>query len=165
MYPYIDFFDSPLGIIQLKADDEFIYEVDFLDYPDRIEQKGIENDITRQCKIEISQYFEGTRTNFNIPTKPTGTTFQHATWDHIKKIPYGETINYQKLSHLLGNPKTIRAAASANGKNPILLIIPCHRVIGKNGEMTGYKRSIWRKKWLLDHEIKYSKGLLRLFDI
>lgn len=164
MYPYIDYLNSPIGIIQIKADDDFIYELDFIEHTVHLETIGHENEITRQCKIELNEYFEGRRTIFNIPTKALGTTFQHSTWEHIKQIPYGKTIHYQKLSLLLGNPKTIRAAASANGKNPILLIIPCHRVIGKNGEMTGYKRSIWRKKWLLEHELKNTVGLFRLFE-
>ncbi len=101
---------------------------------------------------QLEEYFSGNRKSFNLPLQPNGTTFQRHVWDELLKIPYGKTISYLKLAQQLGDEKSIRAAASANGKNPIVVIIPCHRVIGSHGEMVGYGGGIRRKEWLLAHE-------------
>jgi methylated-DNA-[protein]-cysteine S-methyltransferase len=83
---------------------------------------------------------------------PKGTDFQKKVWQELLKIPYGKTESYQKITNKLGDPKAIRAVANANGKNPLWIVIPCHRVIGSDGSLTGYAGGLWRKKWLLDHE-------------
>lgn len=102
--------------------------------------------------LQFKEYFEGTRKTFSIPLKPEGTDFQKKVWNELAKIPFGNTVSYQEIANRLGDPKVIRAAASANGKNPISIIIPCHRVIGSDGALTGYAGGLHRKKWLLAHE-------------
>lgn len=101
-------------------------------------------------KEELNAYFEGALTHFSVKTCPFGTEFQLKVWQILQQIPYGETISYQEQALLYGNAQTIRAVASANGKNPIAIVIPCHRVIGKNGHLTGYAGGIDRKRFLLE---------------
>jgi methylated-DNA-[protein]-cysteine S-methyltransferase len=104
------------------------------------------------CKNQLSEYFEGNRTQFDVKLNPKGTDFQKRVWVQLQEIPFNKTISYQEMANRLGDPKVIRAAASANGKNPIAIIIPCHRVIGSDGSLTGYASGLHRKKWLLAHE-------------
>lgn len=112
---------------------------------------------------QINQYFLGTLQEFNVPLNPKGTDFQKLVWRNLMSTTFGNTYNYQEMARQLGNEKCIRAAASANGKNPIAIIIPCHRVIGKNGALTGYSGGLWRKEWLLKHEATLSGKYLKLF--
>ena len=101
---------------------------------------------------QLESYFEGTRTSFDLKLAPEGTEFQKKVWRQLLEIPYGKTTSYQQMANKLGDPNVIRAAASANGKNPIAIVIPCHRVIGSDGSLTGYAGGLHRKKWLLEHE-------------
>ena len=101
---------------------------------------------------QLQEYFDGKRTDFTFKLNLKGTDFQQKVWRELSKIPFGKTISYLDLAKKLGDPKVIRAAASANGKNPIWIVIPCHRVIGTDGSLTGYAGGLWRKKWLLEHE-------------
>jgi AraC family transcriptional regulator, regulatory protein of adaptative response / methylated-DNA-[protein]-cysteine methyltransferase len=107
-------------------------------------------------KKELKEYFEGIRTEFSVPLVTPGTSFQKDVWKELLKIPYGTTRSYLEQSIALGKPESIRAVANANGMNRISIIIPCHRVIGSDGKLTGYGGGLKRKKWLLDHEKKYS---------
>jgi methylated-DNA-[protein]-cysteine S-methyltransferase len=107
---------------------------------------------SQRVKKQFEEYFNGTRKTFDIPLSPEGTEFQKKVWTELLNIPYGETTTYQQMANKLGDPKVIRAAASANGKNPISIVIPCHRVIGSDGSLTGYAGGLHRKKWLLEHE-------------
>ena len=109
----------------------------------------------RDCVIQLKEYFQGTRNQFSLTLNPKGTDFQKKVWNELQKIPYGKTITYLDLAKKLGNVKSIRAAANANGKNPIWIVIPCHRVIGADGSLVGYAGGLLRKKWLLDHESPY----------
>ena len=109
-----------------------------------------------QVKNELTEYLSGKRKTFGIKLAPIGTDFQLSVWEELKKIPYGSTISYAELAENLGKPESIRAAANANGKNKIAIIIPCHRVIGADGKLTGYAGGQERKKWLIEHEKKYS---------
>ena len=102
--------------------------------------------------VQLDEYFNGKRENFNLTVNPKGTAFQLKVWKSLLKIPYGKTKSYLAQSKVLGDVKAIRAVASANGKNPLWIVIPCHRVIGSDGSLTGYAGGIWRKKWLLNHE-------------
>ena len=102
--------------------------------------------------IQLQEYFEGKRKQFTIRLNPQGTNFQKKVWQKLLEIPFGTTISYQQLSNQLGDSKAIRAVANANSKNPLWIIIPCHRVIGSDGSLTGYAGGLWRKKWLLEHE-------------
>lgn len=106
----------------------------------------------RHAASELEDYFSGTRSEFTFGINPQGTTFQKSVWRLLREIPFGSTTSYMALSRKLGDEKAIRAVASANGKNPLWIIIPCHRVIGSNGSLTGYAGGLWRKQWLLDHE-------------
>ena len=101
---------------------------------------------------ELNDYFQGKRTHFDFKLNPKGTEFQQKVWQALLEIPYGKTCSYMDLSKKLGDVKAIRAVASANGKNPLWIVVPCHRVIGTDGSLTGYAGGLWRKKWLLEHE-------------
>jgi len=101
---------------------------------------------------QLNDYFEGKRTDFNFKLNPKGTEFQQKVWQSLLEIPFGKTSSYLEQSKKLGDVKAIRAVASANGKNPLWIVLPCHRVIGSDGSLTGYAGGIWRKKWLLEHE-------------
>lgn len=114
--------------------------------------KPEETSALNQLKTELSEYFSGKRKDFDVPVYMMGTEFQKKVWEILLKIPYGETKSYLEQSNIFGNPKAIRAVASANGKNKIAIIIPCHRVIGKNGMLTGYAGGLWRKEKLLELE-------------
>ncbi|MCD8421586.1 methylated-DNA--[protein]-cysteine S-methyltransferase [Tenacibaculum finnmarkense] len=109
-------------------------------------------DCLHNCVVQLSEYFARTRTTFDLKLNPQGTDFQQKVWAELLNIPFGKSTTYLQQSKQLGNPKAIRAVASANGKNPISIIIPCHRVIGSDGSLTGYAGGLWRKKWLLEHE-------------
>jgi methylated-DNA-[protein]-cysteine S-methyltransferase len=142
-------FLSPIGTLEITADDGFIVQVSFLD-----EEPSIKNSdpTLDRCVSQLEEYFGKSRSAFDLPLKPSGTDFQKSVWDELQRIPNGRTISYMDLAKKLGDPKVIRAAGTANGKNPIAIIIPCHRVIGTDGSLTGYTGGIKRKQWLLEHE-------------
>ena len=106
----------------------------------------------KEAVLQLQDYFDGKRTTFTFPLNPSGTDFQKKVWDELLHIPFGKTCSYLDLSKKLGDVKAIRAVASANGKNPLWIVIPCHRVIGSDGSLTGYAGGLWCKKWLLEHE-------------
>jgi methylated-DNA-[protein]-cysteine S-methyltransferase len=143
------FINSPLGITKIVGDEIGITEIS-------IASEGIiSNTIPAELQEAVSQlndYFEGNRTEFTFKLNPKGTEFQQKVWQELHNIPFGKTISYLDLSKKLGDVKAIRAVASANGKNPLWIVIPCHRVIGTDGSLTGYAGGLWRKKWLLEHE-------------
>ncbi len=141
---------TPLGTAKIVGDLQGITSISVHDH-------NMENldEIPPELKEAVSQlkeYFQGDRKEFTIKLNPTGTPFQKQVWIELQKIPFGRTISYLDLSKKLGDPKAIRAVAAANGKNPIWIAIPCHRVVGSKGEMVGYAGGIHRKKWLLNHE-------------
>lgn len=144
------FFQSPLGVIEITGSNGVIFSVSFLDEPENTHGKIPAS--LKPCVIQLEEYFSGKRKKFDVPLQPNGTTFQRHVWDELLKIPFGKTISYLQMARNLGDEKSIRAAASANGKNPIGILIPCHRVIGSNSELVGYAGGLWRKQWLLDHE-------------
>lgn len=143
------FINTPLGTAKIKGDEEGVSVISIL-------QEGeISTEIPLELKEAVKQlndYFEGKRTNFTFQINPKGTDFQKKVWNALLKIPYGKTISYLDLSKQLGDIKAIRAVASANGKNPLWIVVPCHRVIGTDGSLTGYAGGLWRKKWLIEHE-------------
>lgn len=141
---------TPLGNAEIIGDVNGISKIHILD-------KDIEitTEFPKELKQAVEQfqdYFDGKRTTFSFKINPTGTEFQKRVWQELLKIPYGKTYSYLELSKKLGDVKAIRAVATANGKNPLWIVIPCHRVIGSDGSLTGYAGGLWRKKWLLDHE-------------
>ncbi len=142
---------SPIGTIEIKGDALGLSSVLFIED----EKVELSQNIPKELKEAVKQlqaYFEGEQREFNLKLAPQGTDFQQGVWRKLQEIPFGKTKNYQQIANLLGDPKVIRAAASANGKNPISIIIPCHRVIGSDGSLTGYAGGLHRKKWLLAHE-------------
>lgn len=153
--------DSPLGSIMIEADDDGITVVEF-SWAENISAVST-NSLLNQCAQELSEYFLDNRMFFTVPLSPKGTDFQLRVWEKLRNIPYGETISYLKMAQELGNEKLIRSAASANGKNSIAIIIPCHRVIGANGDLVGYAGGLDKKKWLLEHEGALNKDQFELF--
>lgn len=143
------FINTPLGTTKIKGDENGVAIISIL-------QEGeISKKIPLELKgvvKELNEYFDGKRTEFTFQLNPKGTDFQKKVWQALLTIPYGKTISYLDLSKQLGDVKAIRAVASANGKNPLWIVIPCHRVIGTDGSLTGYAGGLWRKKWLLDLE-------------
>lgn len=150
---YISFYDSPIGLIKIVSNNEAIVALDFV-YK---RSKENENDVIRQCKIQLDEYFKGMRKEFDINIEVSGTEFQKMVWKELKRIPYGQVRSYKDIAVAIGNEKAVRAVGGANNKNKIAIIIPCHRVVGKDGSLTGYTGGLWRKKWLLEHEERNSK--------
>ncbi|MDR0233041.1 MAG: methylated-DNA--[protein]-cysteine S-methyltransferase [Dysgonamonadaceae bacterium] len=141
---------SPLGWFEMESDNDAITKLILCETPDII--KIPENPVLRQCCLELDEYFAGKREKFDIKTSFTGTPFQNRVWQELEKIPYGKTISYADLAKAVENPKACRAVGSANGKNPIAIIIPCHRVIASDGGMGGYAYGLDVKKQLLGLE-------------
>jgi len=149
------FYNSPIGLIEICGTENSITSLYFIDEEFNPEVKP--NLYFKQCIDQIDEYFNGNRKIFELDLKAEGTDFQKRVWNELLKIPYSETRSYMEITKLLGDPKAIRAVANANGQNKISIIIPCHRVIGSDGSLIGYGGGLWRKKWLLEHEQKYSK--------
>lgn len=126
----------------------------------RVSGRGGTNDVLNRVAAQLEEYFAGTRTTFDLPLEPSGTDFQLSVWELLRKIPYGVTTSYGELARRLGDPKATRAVGAANGANPIPIIVPCHRVVGSKGELTGFGGGLDRKRWLLEHE----GALMRLSD-
>ncbi|MGK7389060.1 MAG: methylated-DNA--[protein]-cysteine S-methyltransferase [Candidatus Cyclobacteriaceae bacterium M2_1C_046] len=141
---------SPVGPLKITAEEDAILAVDFT--PELASSDRDLSPVVLQCANELKEYFDGRRKIFEVPLKLEGTDFQKAVWQELLKIPYGKTISYAQLSVKLGDLKAIRAVGTANGKNKIPVIIPCHRVIGSDGNLTGYSGGLDKKKWLLQHE-------------
>ena len=145
----VAYLQTPIGTSEFKGDVNGLVSARVLDYDVPI---GIIPEVLEDAIYQFREYFEGTRKSFDLKLNPEGTDFQKKVWDLLQEIPYGQTISYLELSKRLGAPKAIRAVAAANGKNPLWIVIPCHRVIGSNGDLTGYAGGLHRKKWLLEHE-------------
>lgn len=154
---------SPVGCIYISSDGNSIISVSFR----TPEIDALHTDLNEKavpscielCANQLSEYFSGSRRTFDLPLSPAGTEFQQRVWKQLEQIPYGRTISYLDLAKQLGDPKVIRAAGTANGKNPIAIIIPCHRVIGSNGDLVGYGGGLPNKKWLLEHEQQHYHGI------
>ncbi|WPR72157.1 methylated-DNA--[protein]-cysteine S-methyltransferase [Flavobacterium sp. NG2] len=145
----ITHFKTPLGIATIIGDENGIAKITIADEGKISTEIPV---ILRNAVTQLQEYFEGNRTHFNFKLNPQGTEFQQKVWQALIEIPYGKTISYLDLSKKLGDVKAIRAVASTNGKNPLWIVVPCHRVIGTDGSLTGYAGGLWRKKWLLEHE-------------
>ena len=154
---YIAYLNSPIGRIKLTGDETSIKSVLFVFDDAEMEEEKL-NSVLTDCKSQLSEYFTGKRKEFTILIKQEGTEFQQKVWNELVKIPYGKTVSYNSIAGFLGDKKSIRAVGSANGRNQISIIVPCHRVIGSNGALTGYAGGLWRKKWLLSHEREHFKG-------
>lgn len=144
------FIQSPLGITKLEGDEEGLSSISVLDSNETLTK--IIPEVLEDAVYQLQEYFDEKRDVFDLDLNPKGTDFQKRVWTALQEIPYGKTISYLELSKTLGDVKAIRAVAAANGKNPLWIIIPCHRVIGSDGSLTGYAGGLHRKKWLLEHE-------------
>ena len=149
---------TPVGTLEIKGDVLGLYSVHFMD-TEIVTSESIPEAL-HSAVTQLKEYFNKTRTQFQLKLNPEGTVFQKKVWHQFKTIPFGKTTSYQSLATELGDPKVIRAAASANGKNPIAIVIPCHRVLGSDGSLTGYAGGLHRKKWLLEHESPVKQGKL-----
>lgn len=141
---------TPIGTAKIVGNEEGIVEVSVLD--DDLPTTKNPAEPLNDCLVQLGEYFKGERKTFSVKLNPMGTMFQKKVWTELLNIPFGKRTSYMKQTLQLGSEKAIRAVASANGKNPIWIIIPCHRVVGSDGSLTGYAGGIWRKKWLLEHE-------------
>ena len=150
--------NSPLGFTKISGDTDGITQVTVLNSQEKV--TDIIPSELEDCVIQLQEYFDGSRKDFNLELNPPGTDFQKKIWDLLQKIPSGKTISYLQLSKQLGDVKAIRAVAGANAKNPIWIIVPCHRVIGSDGSLTGYAGGLYRKQWLLNHESEYKQQSL-----
>jgi len=160
---YHDELETPVGTILIEADDKHLLAVLFPSQSERVTNEGLRpNKLTEQCKVQLGEYFAGKRTSFDLPIRFQGTAFQNEVWQALMDIPFGKTSTYGKQAERIGNPKAVRAVGAANGKNKISIIVPCHRIIGANGTLTGYGGGIDRKRWLLEHERNHS-GTKELF--
>lgn len=164
------FIQSPVGILNVQVSEDYVHAVHFVDTDAGAEEIGINsamaNDtssLIHKCRRQLDEYFSGERTVFDLPLQQNGSAFQQQVWKGLTDIPFGKTISYLELSKRIGNVKAIRAVGTTNGRNSIAIIVPCHRVIGSDGSLTGYAGGLWRKKWLLNHEARYANGLQTLF--
>lgn len=159
---------SPIGPLTLVATDEAVVAVRFPNaatHPDDGDElgDGVAHPIIDRTTLELAEYFAGDRTSFDVPLAPRGTPFQLAAWRALVEIPYGTTVSYGDQARRLGDVGKSRAVGAANGRNPIPIIVPCHRVIGADGSLTGFGGGIETKVWLLEHERRVRGGQLALF--
>ena len=160
----IAYYLSPIGLLEIEGTFEFIDSIKFIDDENFIPVTNSQpTGVMAECVNQLEKYFKGTLKTFDLTLRKKGTSFQMNVWDELEKIPYGETISYLELAKCLGDEKVIRAAAHANGKNILAIVIPCHRVIGSDGSLTGYAGGLKRKQFLLDHEAKVCGKFQKLF--
>ncbi len=146
---YIDYLDSPIGLVEIEASEQGVSHVNFFDTKNHAVNNSSHTD---HCKQQLEEYFAGIRREFDLTLDQQGTDFQRSVWGKLLEIPYGVQKAYRDIAEALNNPKAVRAVGAANGRNPISIIVPCHRVIGSNGTLTGYGGGLERKAWLLRHE-------------
>jgi len=157
---YTAFVPSPVGYAQIKANEESIVSILFTENLEH--ESSHPPKVLKDCVKQVTEYFNGKRKEFTVPLEQQGTLFQQKVWKELCQIPAGKTISYLQLAKKIGNAKSIRAVGTANGRNNICVIVPCHRVIGSDGSLTGYGGGLWRKQWLLEHEAKLM-GVHKLF--
>lgn len=156
-YTYV----SPIGLLQFDCNNHAIVSIRFSDH--ETNTIGFNEELKDKIKTQFDDYFSGQLYQFNLPLTPAGTDFQKKVWQQLKKIEYGQQVSYADLASALGNKKLIRAVGGANSKNPLPIVIPCHRVIGSNNKLVGYAGGLWRKKWLLRHELEFTPKKYKLF--
>lgn len=146
---YYDY-PSPIGILHIVEEDGFLVGVHLADWKE--EGVRVETPLIREADTQLTEYFLKRRTQFNLPIRLRGTPFQETVWEALRTIPYGETVSYGEIARQIGRPKASRAVGGANHKNPLLIVVPCHRVIGANKSLTGFGAGLLVKKYLLDLE-------------
>jgi len=146
------YYNSPIGVIEITADKKGIKRIDFIRTKKRINSSDISNQYLKNCLSQIDEYFKGQRKSFNVRLNLDGTEFQKKVWRELIKIPFGKIVSYGEIARRIKNEKGVRAVGQAIGRNPVSIVVPCHRVIGSDGSLTGYARGVSRKEWLLKHE-------------
>lgn len=150
------YYSSPIGLIEVKGNEDGIATLYFID------NKPVPSDkihsSLKECMYQLDEYFIGIRKEFGLKLNPEGTEFQKKVWKKLMDVPFGKTNSYLEISKKLGDANANRAVGTANGKNPISIIIPCHRIIGASGQLVGYSGGLWRKEWLLNHEKSITFG-------
>lgn len=144
------YYKTPIGTAKIEGNIDGITSITVID--EAIETSKTSPACLQDCVQQLKEYFSGNRKSFDLKLNLQGTEFQKKVWEALQNVPYGKTRTYLEQSKVIGNVKAIRAVASANGKNPIWIVIPCHRIIGTDGSLIGYAGGLWRKKWLLEHE-------------
>ena len=150
--------ETPIGHAKIIGDNNGISSVSILDTQGEL--SSVIPETLLECVTQLKAYFKNDRKTFDLKLNPEGTIFQKKVWNELQTIPFGKTISYLQLSKQLGDVKAIRAVANANGKNPLWIIVPCHRIIGSDGSLTGYAGGLHRKQWLLNHESEYKQQSL-----
>nr|WP_299171308.1 methylated-DNA--[protein]-cysteine S-methyltransferase [uncultured Allomuricauda sp.] len=145
----VAYLETPIGYAEFKGDKNGLAAVSVLEEKIPL---GTAPQVLEDAVRQFQEYFKGNRTQFDLKLNPSGTPFQQKVWTALQEVPFGKTLSYLALSKRLGDPKAIRAVAAANGKNPLWIVVPCHRIIGSNGDLVGYAGGLHRKKWLLGHE-------------
>ena len=146
---FVEYLDSKFGTLEVCADQDGVTSIHFVQDKSKTSKRCF---FTQQAVEQLVEYFAGKRTQFDLRLNAQGTAFQHQVWKALSTIQYGKTCSYADIAKSINNPKAVRAVGAANGRNPLTIVVPCHRVIGKNGKLTGYAGGIERKQWLLDHE-------------
>ena len=155
MQVFIRYFNSPIGRLRLRATDKGLVALDHVNQQESTHKKwkvDSNHPVLKQATSELSEYFAGTRQTFTTPLAPVGTAFQEQVWSELSSIPYGEVVSYSTIAERVGNPKSVRAVGAANGRNPLSIFVPCHRVTGKDGSLTGYAGGLTNKQILLELE-------------
>jgi len=155
MFDCSDYIDCPIGTLTIVSSSIGITNVHFgrKEFSTPNEENSVARELVMQCKLQLEEYFSNQRTIFSIPFDITGTSFQQMVWNALQEIPFGKISSYKAIAKIIGNEKACRAVGMANNRNPLPILIPCHRVIGLSGSMVGYAGDIWRKEWLLKHEL------------
>lgn len=148
---YANYINTSVGLLKIQATRQGIARLGFVESQGRTSNA---NELCIRCKQQLQEYFDGKRQAFDLPLDQQGTDFQRSIWMQLMHIPFGRTVSYQDIASTINNPKAVRAVGAANGKNPVPIIVPCHRVIGSNGALTGYAGGLERKAWLLRHEAR-----------
>ncbi len=156
MSSYSKTIDSPIGVLVLTSDEHYLKSIEF--DAAMIEESLWIPEVLLEAQKELAEYFSGTRHHFDVPLQPQGTPFQQLVWKQLEGVMFGSTKSYSEIARAIGSENGSRAVGMANGQNPIPIIIPCHRIIGHNGKLTGYAGGLTRKKWLLLHEQNISGG-------
>ena len=155
--------ESPLGLISLISDETHLKSLTF--DGEQVEDSENQPEILRRTALQLKEYFSGTRIHFDLDIDADGTGFQQKVWQKLIQVPYGLTKSYRDIAVELGSVLNSRAVGTANGKNPVLIVVPCHRIVGQDGKLAGYSGGLERKKWLLLHEAKQTQSNLLFWNI
>ena len=145
---------TPIGFLRVSGNEKWVQAVEFCEQPGP-QADQIPEPLRQACR-QLDEYFQGKRRKFEVPLSLRGTSFQKRVWTALRKVPFGRTLSYGGIARAIGHPYSGRAVGGANHRNPVPIIVPCHRIIGHSGRLTGYGGGLWRKQWLLDHEKKVS---------